>query len=93
MRNYFLKLVVLCFLAILLIQCGGKKVVRFDPVEGNITGCDLSASVKIVRDAQGVPHIMAETDEDLFYALGYAMAQDRFTDDRDGQPLLAQSRS
>jgi penicillin amidase len=32
---------------------------------------------EIHRDAWGVPHVFAETDEQLFFAYGYAMAQDR----------------
>jgi len=32
---------------------------------------------EIRRDAWGIPHIHAETDEEVFFAFGYAMAQDR----------------
>jgi penicillin amidase len=32
---------------------------------------------RIFRDAYGVPHIFAPTDRSLFYAYGYAIAQDR----------------
>lgn len=37
----------------------------------------LSAPVEIKIDAQGIPHIYAQTDEDLYYAAGYQMATDR----------------
>ena len=37
----------------------------------------LSAPVEIVRDNANVPHIFGQTDEDVFFALGYAHAQDR----------------
>lgn len=37
----------------------------------------LSAPVSIVRDAHGVPHIDASTDDDAFFAIGYVHAQDR----------------
>ena len=37
----------------------------------------LSAPVEIVRDNANVPHIFGETDEDVFYGLGFAHAQDR----------------
>lgn len=37
----------------------------------------LTAPVEIVRDNANVPHIFGEADEDVFYALGYAHAQDR----------------
>ena len=33
--------------------------------------------VEIVRDAWGIPHIFAGSDEDLFFGFGWAMAQDR----------------
>ncbi|MBL3561176.1 penicillin acylase family protein, partial [Rhodovulum sulfidophilum] len=37
----------------------------------------LSAPVEIVRDHSSVPHIFGKTDEDVFFGLGYAHAQDR----------------
>lgn len=37
----------------------------------------LSAPVEIVRDNASVPHIFGQTDEDTYYALGFAHAQDR----------------
>lgn len=37
----------------------------------------LSGPVEIVRDHSDVPHIFGETDRDVFFALGYAHAQDR----------------
>ena len=39
---------------------------------------NLSAPLEIVRDNANVPHIFASTDEDAFFALGFAHAQDRF---------------
>jgi len=38
----------------------------------------LSAPVEIYRDTEGIPHIYAETMEDLLFAQGYVHAQDRF---------------
>ncbi|WP_372837134.1 penicillin acylase family protein, partial [Puniceibacterium confluentis] len=37
----------------------------------------LTADVEIVRDNSNVPHIMAQSDRDAFFGLGYAHAQDR----------------
>src|SRR6516162_1275585 len=37
----------------------------------------LSRPVRIERDKHGIPHIHAANDADLFFGLGYAMAQDR----------------
>lgn len=38
----------------------------------------IKAEVEIIRDSYGVPHIYAQNEPDLYFALGYAMAQDRF---------------
>ena len=38
---------------------------------------NLNAPVEIVRDNANVPHILAKTDHDVFFALGFAHAQDR----------------
>ena len=37
----------------------------------------LTAPVEIVRDNSSVPHIFGATDNDVFYGLGFAHAQDR----------------
>ena len=37
----------------------------------------VGASARITRNRWGVPHIRAANDQDLFFAFGYAMAQDR----------------
>ncbi|MBI4966306.1 MAG: penicillin acylase family protein [Desulfomonile tiedjei] len=37
----------------------------------------IAADVRVVRDANGVPGILAEKEEDLAFVLGYVMAQDR----------------
>ncbi|SHE43563.1 penicillin amidase [Ruegeria intermedia] len=37
----------------------------------------LSAPVEIVRDNANVPHILGQSDPDVFFGLGYAHAQDR----------------
>ncbi|MBC57656.1 MAG: penicillin acylase family protein [Confluentimicrobium sp.] len=37
----------------------------------------LSGPVEIVRDNASIPHIMGSTDEDVFFGLGFAHAQDR----------------
>lgn len=37
----------------------------------------ISAPVEIVRDNADVPHIFGQSDEEVFFALGYAHAQDR----------------
>ena len=37
----------------------------------------LSAPIEIIRNNANVPHILGATDEDVFFGLGYAHAQDR----------------
>ncbi len=44
---------------------------------GEIHGLALKASVQILRDARGVPHIVAAHQSDLFFAEGYAEGEDR----------------
>jgi penicillin amidase len=46
--------------------------------DGEVDVAGLSADVEVLRDAQGVPHVYADTAEDLFRAQGYVHAQDRF---------------
>ncbi|MGA7784526.1 MAG: penicillin acylase family protein [Candidatus Acidiferrales bacterium] len=46
-------------------------------VDGTIQLAGLKGEVIIRRDALGVPHIAAQSQEDLFIAQGYVMAQDR----------------
>jgi penicillin amidase len=47
------------------------------PQGKTVTLASLRAPVKITRDERGIPHIEAGNDEDLYFAQGYAMAQDR----------------
>jgi penicillin amidase len=36
-----------------------------------------AASVEIIRDRWGIPHVYADSDDDLFFGYGFAMGQDR----------------
>lgn len=45
--------------------------------DGLIRVAGLQAPVEVVRDRWGVPHIYAQSEEDLFFAQGYVHAQDR----------------
>jgi penicillin amidase len=80
--------ILLCFAAslltlALLAAAGGVLWLRMAekaalPVlDGDIHLTGISAPVTIRRDAHGVPHIEAATQEDLFVAQGYVTAQDR----------------
>jgi penicillin amidase len=46
-------------------------------LDGDVHVAGLSAPVTVRRDAHGVPHIEAATQDDLFLAQGYVTAQDR----------------
>ncbi len=46
-------------------------------LEGTIRVPGLKADVQVLRDEWGVPHIYAQSTEDLFFAQGYVLAQDR----------------
>ncbi|MDO4259001.1 MAG: penicillin acylase family protein [Actinomycetaceae bacterium] len=45
---------------------------------GQISLSGLKGEVTVKRDAQGIPHIYASSDQDLFYAQGFLTAQERF---------------
>src|SRR5262245_21162163 len=46
-------------------------------IDGTVTLAGLKHQVQVVRDRWGVPHIYAQSTDDLFFAQGYVMAQDR----------------
>ncbi|WP_128893961.1 penicillin acylase family protein [Longirhabdus pacifica] len=46
-------------------------------IEGEVVMQGLQSEVSVVRDENGVPHIHAENNQDLFMAQGYVTAQDR----------------
>ncbi len=46
-------------------------------IDGELNVAGLKQPVEIVRDKEGIPHIYAQNDDDLFFAQGYVMAQDR----------------
>jgi penicillin G amidase len=47
------------------------------PQTSGMIEAGVTAPVEIYRDQYGIPHIIATTVEDLFFAQGYAQAQDR----------------
>lgn len=46
-------------------------------LDGKLATAGLKAPVEIVRDRWGVPHIYAQNADDLFFAQGWVVAQDR----------------
>ncbi len=68
---------------LLLAACAGVLWLRsaakaaLPTLDGDVHLAGLSAPVTVRRDAHGVPHIEAATEDDLFLAQGYVTAQDR----------------
>ena len=72
----------LCGLLVLALTAGvALAVIIRAPLpqyDGTITLTGPTDEVAVRRDGQGVPHIYASSDHDLFFAQGYVQAQDRF---------------
>ena len=49
----------------------------YPTTSGTVDVAGVQGSVKIYRDEYGVPHIMAESEYDAYFAVGYVHAQDR----------------
>jgi len=49
----------------------------FPPTTGTMTLAGLQQPVQIYRDAFGMPHIIARSDHDVYFAAGVVQAQDR----------------
>jgi penicillin G amidase len=71
-------LIVLVVLAVL-VGGGGYLWLRgaLPQTSGTVTVEGLAAQVEIVRDADAIPHIRAQSETDAMFGLGYAHAQDR----------------
>jgi penicillin amidase len=44
---------------------------------GTVNVAGMRSEVRVYRDAYGVPHVFASTEQDAYYAVGYVHAQDR----------------
>lgn len=79
-RGAVLAVVALFGIAVLLVNALNRgRAVRdaFPTVEGTLPVAGLGASVRILRDARGVPHVEAASQRDAYLSLGFAHAQDR----------------
>jgi len=75
-------LLILLTLAVLAVAVGvvwlrAAEKTALPVLDGDLHISGLSAPVTVRRDAHGVPHIEAATEDDLFVAQGYVTAQDR----------------
>jgi len=80
LRRILTVLVALVIILALVVVGGSFVLTRqpFPQISGTVQAPGLKAPVTIIRDTWGVPHIYAQTVEDLFFAQGYVHAQDRF---------------
>lgn len=75
LTRIFVGLFALALLAgFLVYYLASRSLVDYDATH-HVAGLD--GAVEIVRDNADVPHIFASTDSDVYYALGFAHAQDR----------------
>src|SRR6202167_1136468 len=77
-RYIFYAVIILALLAIGLRGLGWWIFHRGLPqLDGTHQIAELKSEVTVLRDAKGVPHIRAQSRDDVFTAQGYVMAQDR----------------
>jgi len=69
--------VILLLLLLLIIAAVWYWRASLPKIDGAIKLPGLTASVDIVRDAEGIPHIYAKSSADAYFALGFVHAQDR----------------
>ena len=83
--NHFMKIVVVT-LSTIIVGCTSPDSPQsleslamnaLAQIEGEIEINGLMEPVEVIRDEWGIPHIYAQNDQDLFFAQGYIMAQDR----------------
>ena len=71
----FTGLVVLALIALLIAYWFATRSLPDYNATAEVAG--ITAPVEIVRNNSNVPHIFGNTDEDVYFGLGYAQAQDR----------------
>jgi penicillin G amidase len=71
-------LVIIVFAVVGIVMFVNAYINRSLPqTKGELSVSGLLAEVKVVRDENGVPHITAKNEHDLFFAQGFVQAQDR----------------
>jgi len=75
LKWFLIVLALLIIIAFILIQLVARKGLPDYNSTIKING--LESQVTVIRDEYGTPHIYAESDADLYRAVGYVMAQDR----------------
>lgn len=79
MRRVLLVLLVLLLVIAFIVTGAGLYLIRrpFPQINGPLAVAGLQASVEVIRDRWGVPHLFAQNEHDLFFAQGFVHAQDR----------------
>lgn len=79
MRKVLLTILGIILALLILVPGGGYLFLRrsLPQVNGTVKVQGVQGAVEIVRDADGVPYIYAQTDLDAMFGLGYVHAQDR----------------
>ena len=79
LRNVLKILAIAILVVLVMVVSGGYVFIRrsFPAINGTIQVQGLKSRVEIYRDRWGIPHIYADSIEDLFFAQGYVHAQDR----------------
>ena len=78
------RLVLAAALALLLSACSEDRATEIssgdmlaEPTDAGVPEDTPGGEVTIIRDEYGVPHVFADTEYDLYFGYGYAVAQDR----------------
>ncbi|MGD8286042.1 MAG: penicillin acylase family protein, partial [Desulfobacterales bacterium] len=83
MKKWIIRFGVILVCLVLIVLGGGymwlqSAIKRSLPqFSGEVVVSGINEDVEIIRDTYGVPHIYAQNEPDLYFGLGYAMAQDR----------------
>ena len=79
------KITLITIAAVIVLLIGGGYFYYFSilnspqpTIDGQLQVKGLQDKVEVIRDSWGVPHIYAKNMHDLFFAQGYAQAQDRW---------------
>ncbi len=56
---------------------GVAAYIRQPVLDGEVSAQGVQGETRVLHDEWGIPHITAENEADAYFALGYAMAQDR----------------
>lgn len=77
--KFFRWFLLILVIVVLLTGAGGYLFVRssLPQISGTATVAGIQAPIEIIRDADAVPHIYAESKLDAMFGLGYVHAQDR----------------